>query len=123
MASHAHAVVGLLLFLWAPSILAQEATGHIEGRVLTADGRPASGARVAASGSSLLLRRETETDVRGYFRVPSLPVGTYQVRLALVGYRPVLFDGVTVRLGRTTSLAQTRLEAQAFKLGDRKSVV
>lgn len=97
---------------------AQDATGHIEGRVVTSDARPVASVRISATGPSLQLSRETETDSRGYFRLQDLPVGTYHVRLALVGSRPVRFDGVTVRLGLTTSLGQTTLVAQAFELGE-----
>jgi carboxypeptidase family protein/TonB-dependent receptor-like protein len=117
MISRIGAVVAIVLTS-AGSASAQDATGRIEGRVLASDARPAASARVAASGPSLQRSREAETDVRGYFRLPDLPVGTYQVRLALVGYRPVRFDGVAVRLGRTTSLGETSLEPQAFELGE-----
>jgi Carboxypeptidase regulatory-like domain/TonB dependent receptor/TonB-dependent Receptor Plug Domain len=103
---------------WSGTAFAQDATGHIEGRVLAAYARPAAAVRVAASGPNLQLSREAETDVRGYFRLRDLPVGMYQVRLALVGYRPVRLEGITVRLGQTTSAGETRLEAQAFELGE-----
>ena len=49
-----------------------------------------------------------ETDIRGYFRLIALAVGTYQVRFALIGYRPVVFNDVIVGLGRTTSLGEIR---------------
>jgi Carboxypeptidase regulatory-like domain/TonB dependent receptor len=110
--------VFVILLGWAASASAQDATGHIEGRVLTAEASPAVSVRVAASSPNLQQSRAAETDARGYFRLQDLPVGTYQVRLALVGYRPVRFDNVVVRLGRTTSLGETRIEPQAFELQD-----
>ncbi|HEX3232638.1 MAG TPA: carboxypeptidase-like regulatory domain-containing protein [Gemmatimonadales bacterium] len=110
--------VFVTLLGWAASASAQDATGHIEGRVLTAEASPAVSVRVAASSPNLQQSRAAETDARGYFRLQDLPVGTYQVRLALVGYRPVRFDNVVVRLGRTTSLGETRIEPQAFELQD-----
>ena len=97
---------------------AQDATGHIEGRVLTPEARPAVAVRVFARSPSIELHQEVETDARGYFRINALPVGTFEVRLALVGYRPVRFDSVTVRLGRTTSLGETSLVPQALALGE-----
>jgi hypothetical protein len=97
MLSRIGAVVAIVL-AWAGSAAAQDATGHIEGRVLTPDTSPAAAVRVAASSPSLQLHQDVETDARGYFRLSALPVGTYEVRLALVGYRPVRFDSVTVRL-------------------------
>jgi hypothetical protein len=117
MVRRIEALVAILL-TWTGSASAQDANGHVEGRVLTPDARPAAGVRVAASSPSLQLHQEVETDAGGYFRLRAVPVGTYQVRLALVGYRPVVFEGVTVRLGRTTSLGETRLEPQALELGE-----
>lgn len=117
MSSRTAGLISLLLTC-AGSASAQDANGHIDGRVLAPDARPASAVRVAASSPSLPLQEPVETDARGYFRLSALPVGTYQVRLALVGHRPVVFEGVTVRLGRTTSLGETRLELQAFELGE-----
>jgi hypothetical protein len=117
MARRLGALVAILL-TWTGTASAQDANGHVEGRVLTPDARPAPGVRVAASSPSLQLHQEVETDAGGYFRLRAVPVGTYQVRLALVGYRPVVFEGVTVRLGRTTSLGETRLELQALELGE-----
>lgn len=113
-------VAGILAVIlpWAGSALAQEATGHVEGRVLLQDATPAASVRVAASSPSLQLTRAAETDVRGYFRLSALPVGTYRVRMALVGYRPVVFEGVSVRLGRTTSLGETQLQTAAFELAE-----
>ena len=111
------ALVAILL-TWTGSASAQDANGHIEGRVLTPEAGPTAAVRVAASSPSLQLHQEVETDARGYFRLSAVPVGTYQVRLALLGYRPVVFEGVTVRLGRTTSLGETRLELQALELGE-----
>ena len=95
---------------------AQDATGHLSGRVFAAGIGPAGSVRVAMSGPGLQRARETESDARGYFRLLNLPIGTYQVRLALVGFRPVRFDSVAVRLGRTTSLGETTLEVQAREL-------
>jgi hypothetical protein len=107
-----------MLLVWAGSISAQDATGHIEGRVLTGDTEPAAFVRVAATGPNLQLSRVAETDLRGYFRLQDLPVGSYQVRLVLVGYRPVRFHSVVVRLGRTTSVGVATLDAQALELGE-----
>ena len=55
--------------------------------------------------------------MRGLFRLSALPVGTYQVHLTLVGYRPVRVDSVTVRLDRTTALEVITLTSQALELG------
>src|SRR6266704_3381381 len=86
----------------AGPLAAQESTGHILGRVLASDSTPAASVRVTAVGPSLPLGRVTATDARGYFRLQDLPVGTYEVRLELVGYRSVVVEAVTVHLGQAT---------------------
>jgi len=60
---------------WAATASAQEATGHLEGRVLTAEAKPGTSVRVAASSPSLQGSRVAETDVRGYFRHDGAPAG------------------------------------------------
>ena len=110
--------VVLALVSVAGGVSAQEATGHIDGRVLSPGARPAAGVRITAESPSLQGLRTTETDARGYFRISALPVGTYEVRLGSIGYRPVLITDVIVRLGRTTSLGETPLESQALQLGE-----
>jgi hypothetical protein len=97
--------------------LSQEESGRIIGRVVAGE-NPAQGVRVEILGPSLPARRFAATDASGYFKLPSLPVGVYQVRLSLVGYRPMAVDSVTVRLGRTTSLGEVHLDPQALELGE-----
>ena len=112
------AVAALALATLSGGITAQEATGRVEGWVLAPDSQPAASVRITASGPSLQGRRDVEADIRGYFRLIALPVGTYQLRFALLGYRPVVFNDVIVGLGRTTSLGEIQLESQALELGE-----
>ena len=101
----------------AQRVLAQEESGRILGRVVTEGGIPASGVRVEAEGVNVLGSRHEVTDANGYYRVPSLPVGSYRLRLSLIGYQPVAIDSVTVRLGRTSTVDVT-LESKAYELGE-----
>ena len=117
MVSRVGAVAAFLAIL-AGRLAAQEATGLVEGWAVTPEAQPAASVRVTASGPNLQGRRSVETDTRGYFRLIGLPVGAYQVRLALIGYRPVVFTDVIVRLGGTTSLGELHLESQALELGE-----
>jgi hypothetical protein len=112
------AIAALGVAILTGRIAAQEATGHVEGWVITPEAQPAASVRVTASGPSLQGRRSVEADTRGFFRLSALPVGTYQIRLALIGYRPVVFTDVAVSLGRTTSLGELHLESQALELGE-----
>jgi hypothetical protein len=111
---------GLLILatITSGTTFAQEATGNIEGRALAPDGGAAASVRITATSASLQFPRAVEADIRGLFRLPGLPVGIYRVRLALIGYRPVVLDSVTVRLGRTTSLGEIHLASQVLELGE-----
>ncbi|HEX3232656.1 MAG TPA: TonB-dependent receptor [Gemmatimonadales bacterium] len=102
----------------AQSGQSQEESGRVLGRVVVEGGVPAAGVRVEAQGTSMLgLRRET-TDARGYYRLVGLPVGSYRLRLSLIGYRPVAIDSVTVLLGRATTIGDVALQPAAVELGE-----
>lgn len=45
-----------------------------------------------------------------------LPVGTYRIRVAGIGYRIAIYERVTVQLGRATDLGEMRLEPQTVNL-------
>jgi len=108
----------LTLLMVAGSALSQEATGRIEGRVLTVEGRPLASVRVTASGPDLQQSRLVESDAAGHFRLAELAVGVYRLHLAFVGYRPVVLEGVTVRLGCTTVVGAIRVNVRPAELGE-----
>jgi Carboxypeptidase regulatory-like domain/TonB dependent receptor len=109
-------VLGLLIL--ASPVRGQEATGLIEGRILGPGGTPVVSARVDATGPALQQPRRADSDARGYFRLRSLPVGRYRVRVALVGYRPIVLDSVPVQLGSASSIADIHLLPQVTDLGE-----
>jgi hypothetical protein len=95
---------------------AQETTGGLTGRVVAQDGSPLGDVEIVASGPRLIGTRAALTTSRGDFSLPVLPAGAYSVRVRRVGYRPVRFEQVPVRLGTTTSLGDIQLEAQTVEL-------
>jgi hypothetical protein len=118
MRVHAVCVAFALTVAIAEPALAQEQSGQIIGRVLTEGGVPAAGVGVVADGRSILGSHNETTDASGYFRLPTLPVGSYRLRLSFVGYRPVALDSVVVMLGRTTTIGEVTLQAQVYELGE-----
>ena len=95
--------------LFAPPAHAQDVAGELRGRVIGQDA-PLSQVTVEATGPSLPQAIAVETDAHGQFRFLSLPVGSYELRLRVVGYRPTRYEGVPVTLGRETDLGRIRLE-------------
>src|SRR4051812_7661658 len=108
----------LLLLLVAGPLYAQEVSGALEGRVVTTSGQPVEGAEVTVSGMALQGDRSGTTVSSGRFTFRSLPGGSYTVAVRRIGYVPVQFNGVLVRLGSTTSLGEVRLEAQAVGMAE-----
>jgi hypothetical protein len=108
-----------LFLLLMPAMMAgrvgstQEIAGALEGRILASDRLPLAGVEVVATGPG---GRSTSSDGRGYFRFLALPIGVYSLAIRHVGYRPVRFEQIRIRLGRTTLLPDARLEPQAVEL-------
>ncbi|MDZ4862595.1 MAG: TonB-dependent receptor [Gemmatimonadota bacterium] len=104
-------LLAIALFTTLPRVTAaQDVTGHLEGRVTGPDSLPLPAVEVIVEGTGLPGMRLTRADNRGQYRVEALPVGTYQVRLRLIGYRPVVLSGIGIRLGRTATVPTVALE-------------
>src|SRR2546422_261886 len=97
-------VVSVLALLATTGAAAQQVTGDIQGRILGSGGQPIADVQITATSPSLQGNRRTLSDARGRFVVPSLPTGSYSVELRRIGYGPLRFQDIPVRLGSTTSL-------------------
>jgi hypothetical protein len=89
----------------AGPVLAQSATGSVTGQA-------AAGARVTITNPDTGFTRTVTADADGSYRIPFVPVGTYNVQAA--GSAPVrtkvsLGNAATVNLGGTTELAAVQV--------------
>ena len=100
----------------ASPALAQDVTGSLQGRVRSAEDVPLAGAQVTVHGPNLLGSRAVVTDKGGVFQLVALPVGSYEVRIELLGYQPAVYQNVRVRLGQTTTLSDIRVQVEAIEL-------
>lgn len=114
----ARAVCCIVCCLFSRLVRAQEVTGNVQGRVASRQSEPVPDARVSVAGPSLQGTRTAQTDPRGFFQVLALPAGSYTLRLARIGFRPVVVDSLLVRIGNTTNLGLITLEPEAFELGE-----
>ncbi len=89
-------ILGVLLFLMSPSLLAQGLpNGSIAGSVTSApDGLPLPAATVTASSPALQGVRQAITAVNGDFIIPNLPPGEYEVGVQLNGFQTGARKGV-----------------------------
>src|SRR5438067_8064238 len=111
--------VFLTIFCVLPrSLPAQEVSGNLQGRVVSPRSEPVPEVRIKVTGPSLQGIRTTQPDRQGFFQVLALPAGSYRVRLERIGFRPVVVDGVLLRIGSTTNLGVVTIEPEAVELGE-----
>lgn len=105
-------VLAGLLALGALPAAAQVATGTIEVAVQDGNGGPLPGVSVMAVSREKGLKRTAVTDSGGMATITALPVGAYDVSLALEGFAPVKQENVVLRVGQTARLnVQMQLKA------------
>lgn len=94
------ALAAVVLGLGAGSLLAQGATGKIEGRVRDQAGAPIANAQVIIVGTAF----NALTNPQGYYFFNNVPAGTYSVRAAFIGYKSTQVDGVRVLADQTLTV-------------------
>src|SRR4051794_33122028 len=97
-------VISIVLLSLPGAAVSQGVTGDVHGRVLSSTGEPLALVQVETMGPTLQSARLTSTNSQGYYRVSGLAVGSYTVHVRYVGFQPVRYDNVDVRLGGTTDL-------------------
>jgi hypothetical protein len=100
-------VGALLLSLFiVPGALAGT-SGKLSGRVLDKKKQPLAGANLAIPGARL----GALSDAEGRFAIIGIPAGTYEVKVNLFGYGPVIVQDVRVSADYTTALDVELAEA------------
>ena len=91
--------LALLGAVAAMQLLAQGDRGEITGNVTDASGAAVPAAPITVVEGSTNSTYKTVSSNTGNFTVPNLPVGTYQVKVAVKGFQSYTADGVTVNPG------------------------
>ena len=94
----------LLAVVSAIPAYSQSATGSIEGVVLDSSGAVLPGVTVTAVHRDTAASRSAVTDDNGLFRLPLLPVGTYEVTAELGGFSTRKQPEVVLTIGQTVTL-------------------
>ena len=105
-------VLGTVIVMMA-YLLAIE-TGEVQGKVQDENGSSLPGVEIIARSPSLQGSRSVLSSKSGEFRLPLLPVGTYDLTFRLEGFQTLVQKEVIVRLGQVTSLTAT-LKLSAIK--------
>src|SRR5215471_9818583 len=71
-------------------------TGSISGVVTDPSGAVISGATVVATDTHTGIKNSVVTDSRGFYSLPSLPVGTYSVEVTMSGFKTFTKSGLVI---------------------------
>ena len=100
-------ILVLTFGLTVPTAWAQQVTGSLEGRVVNIEGEAIAAVNIIVSGPSLQGERLVTTDERGAFRILALPVGDCTLTLSHAAYQGVIYENVSIPLGKRAPLARS----------------
>src|SRR5262245_14950229 len=93
----------LVLMGWAaPAASAQVLYGSVVGNLTDQTGALVPKAAVTATNTSTGFSRQATSDSSGYFSIPNLPEGTYDLSISATGFRPVIQKGVQILINNVT---------------------
>ena len=90
--------------LLSGTVFAQTVTGALEGHVTDQAGGAVPAAEVLAHDAVLGVQRSTQTNEAGYFNLPFLSLGNYEVTVTAKGFATLVATGNLVTLNKTTTL-------------------
>ena len=96
-------IVALLFASRAPA----QTTGTVSGAIEDANGGALPGVTVTMRNVDTSLVRSAVTDENGRFVVAGIPVGRYEVRAELSGFKPLVRKDLALVVGQTAVLALT----------------
>lgn len=92
---------------------AQEATGKVVGTVLDQQGAVIPGANVTVTNAATGVTSTGVTDKSGYFEVPNLPIGSYNVTVEQSGFQKTTTQSAELQINQTLRFNITLKVAQA----------
>ncbi|MFZ0639545.1 MAG: TonB-dependent receptor [Candidatus Acidiferrales bacterium] len=94
-------VFGVATLLSSCVVQAQEATGKIVGTIFDQQGAVIPGARVTVTNVATGVASEGLADKAGYFEVPNLPIGTYEVTVEQQGFEKATTQTKELQINQT----------------------
>lgn len=97
--------LGILLYGLAAQAAAQ--TAQLTGRITDASGAVVAGAAVTVTQVSTGVQREAVSNEEGYYTVPLLPPGAYQIAVRKAGFKTASRSGLTLEVGQAARVDVT----------------
>ena len=92
----------IVLTALLPSRASAQATGSITGLITDQSGAVMPGVTIEATNTGTGLMRNTVTGPDGFYSIPLVQPGRYDVKATLAGFKPIVRDRVEVSVGDTT---------------------
>ncbi len=92
---------------------AQTVTGTLSGTVADSTGAVVPDVEVTAKSTETGLARTTKTNAEGYYNMPFLPLGAYDVTINTPGFKRLTKTGVLIELNKNT-VSDFKLEVSAI---------
>ncbi len=83
------------------SAWSQQVTAAITGKVVDPSGAAIVGAKVTAKDTARGTLWNTETNAEGFYNLPRLPAGKYEVRVEMSGFQTAVLPPVTLEMNQT----------------------
>jgi hypothetical protein len=97
MRNHQRASVSLCLFLFlAIGITWASIAGSISGLVTDSSGAVIAGTKVIATDTQTGVQTTVITDAKGFYSLPALPVGTYDLQVSQIGFKTYTETGLVI---------------------------
>ncbi|MGH9839429.1 MAG: carboxypeptidase regulatory-like domain-containing protein, partial [Blastocatellia bacterium] len=94
--------IALLFLVTATTVFSQ--TAQVGGRVSDPAGSVVPGAKITLTNEGNGFTRETVTNDEGYFTIPLLQPGNYQINVQKDGFKPVRQSGITLQVEQAARL-------------------
>jgi Carboxypeptidase regulatory-like domain len=89
----------VILSLFPIRAYAQVSGGMLSGTVTDASGTPIPNAQVSVNSLATGATRRVKTDTAGFYTVPNLPTGSYDLTVAMAGFSTQARTGIAVAVG------------------------
>ncbi|MFB3855314.1 MAG: carboxypeptidase regulatory-like domain-containing protein [Vicinamibacterales bacterium] len=108
--------LALMVLAWCGTVATAGAQqpGEIFGKVTDASGAIVPGVTVTLTSPVLLRPLTAVTSETGSYRFPGLPVGTYDVKFELAGFKTVINKGIRIEIGFNAAVNAT-MEVSALE--------
>lgn len=90
----------VVITLFVVNVIAQQQTGSIKGRIITADNKPAEGVTILIKNTE----RNAIADNDGKFELRIVPTGTYTLLVSLIGHQDAAQE-ITVESGKINTVS------------------